>query len=330
MSPILINIRSFLITSCIILFSLQISTSFAHDIGIVDLSLHELEAGRFLWTWGAATKSQLASETLKPQWPEGCRDEGVTLNCSRGLFGHFMVSGLGIDYGVVVLRIHWLNGELTVRSLTAREPGLNLFGGPRDERDGSIVAATYFELGIEHILMGLDHQAFVISLLFLISFNRRLLWTISAFTCAHSLTLISSTMGWISMRSPPVEIAIALSIVLVASEALKQHKTLTSEWPAPVAFAFGLIHGLGFAGALQDIGLPEAHLITALLTFNLGVETGQLLIISCAWLMIVGPFKLIKSITYSSFYRPILYGIGAIATYWTFSRLLFLTNLIQL
>ncbi len=324
MSFIRLKLINFL-TICFLFLGLSpISKSVAHEIGIVDLSLHELESGRFLWTWEAATKPQSAAQTLKPQWPEGCHEEGAFLICAHGLRGHLMINGLGRNYGVVVLRINWREGEQTVQTLTVREAEVQLFGAARDERDFMVVAKTYFQLGIEHILTGLDHLSFVISLLFLVGFRRQLIWTISAFTLAHSFTLISSAMGWFNLRSPPVEATIALSIMLVASEALKQGKTLTREWPAPVAFTFGLVHGLGFAGALQEIGLPEAHLITALLTFNLGVEAGQLFVIFCAWIIVARLFSIFKFINYISFRRPILYSIGTIATYWALSRLIFL------
>ena len=116
-------------------------------------------------------------------------------------------------------------------------------------------------------------------MLFLVGFNRRLVATITAFTLAHSLTLALSALGWLTLRSPPVEATIALSIVLVAGEALHRRPTLSRRWPALVAFLFGLVHGLGFAGALKEIGLPEHHLPLALLTFNVGVELGQLAVV---------------------------------------------------
>ena len=135
-------------------------------------------------------------------------------------------------------------------------------------------------LGVEHILSGIDHLLFVVALLFLVGFNRQLVWTITAFTLAHSLTLASAALGWLTLRSPPVEATIALSIVLVAGEALHKRETLARRLPALVAFLFGLVHGLGFAGALSEIGLPQNHLATALLTFNLGVELGQLVAVA--------------------------------------------------
>ena len=295
----------------------------AHDIGIVDLTVHELRDGIFTWRWDRPTKPQRPEQSLMLQWPDGCHEENTLLKCSQGLSGQLKIKGLGDDYSVVILRVFWRQGEQTVHNLTRIEPDVILFDGPHDARDMTTVGLTYFQLGIEHILTGLDHLSFVISLLLLVGYRRRLIWTISAFTLAHSLTFISSSLGWLVLRSPPVEITIALSIMLVASEALKRKKTLTSEWPAPVAFAFGLIHGLGFAGVLKEIGLPEVHLSTALVTFNLGVEAGQLLILASSWMigMMLGPVT--KRIALR---RPFLYFIGVLASYWAFMRLLLLAN----
>src|SRR4029079_9865073 len=133
------------------------------------------------------------------------------------------------------------------------------------------IARAYLVLGIEHILSGYDHLLFVAGLLFLVGFRRRLIGTITAFTLAHSLTLALSVFGLVTLRSPPVEASIAISIVLVASEALREKDTLARRLPALVSFLFGLVHGLGFAGALKEVGLPERHLPLALLGFNVGV-----------------------------------------------------------
>jgi hypothetical protein len=143
------------------------------------------------------------------------------------------------------------------------------------------------------------------------------LLTITAFTVAHSLTLALSALGWLTLRSPPVEATIALSIMLVAGEALHKEQTLSRRWPALVAFLFGLVHGLGFAGALADIGLPQNHLFIALLTFNVGVELGQLLVVALAYVayraFAARPrFQLAR--------KPALYAIGGVAAYWSIGR----------
>lgn len=180
------------------------------------------------------------------------------------------------------------------------------------------IASAYVMLGVEHILSGIDHLLFVVALLFLVGFNRRLVWTITAFTAAHSITLALSALGWLTLRSPPVEATIALSIMLVAVEALHRKPTLSRQWPAAVAFIFGLVHGLGFAGALQEIGLPQNHLSVALLTFNVGVELGQLLLVGVAYLIYRAVAARPK---FASARTPALYAIGGLAAYWSIGRI---------
>ncbi len=177
---------------------------------------------------------------------------------------------------------------------------------------------AYVVLGIEHILGGFDHLLFVFALLFLVGFEQRLVWTITAFTAAHSLTLASAALGILTLPSAPVEATIALSIVLVAAEALSPQPTLARRYPAVVAFLFGLVHGLGFAGALKEIGLPANYLPTALLTFNAGVEIGQLMAVAVAWFawraLSRWPQMILGRV-------PLLYGIGSLAAFWSCSRI---------
>jgi hydrogenase/urease accessory protein HupE len=206
-----------------------------------------------------------------------------------------------------------------VYTLTNGQPSAQLYGSADDRRGLWEIASAYTVLGIEHILTGYDHLMFVFALLFLVGFQRKLVWTITAFTAAHSLTLVSAAMGWLTLRSPPVEATIALSIILVAGEALHQRMTLARRWPALLAFLFGLVHGLGFAGALKDIGLPDNYLPAALLTFNLGVEIGQLATVGIAlvlWRLLRGWAPLAKLRT------PALYGIGSMAAFWTWGRVI--------
>ncbi len=216
------------------------------------------------------------------------------------------------------MKVYWLDGTLRVYTITAAQPIVHLYGSADDPRGMREIAAAYSVLGVEHILTGTDHLLFVIGLLFLVGFNRRLVWTITAFTLAHSLTLALAALGVLTLRSPPVEATIALSIVLVAGEALHKEQTLARRWPAVVAFLFGLVHGLGFAGALKDIGLPQNHLAVALLTFNVGVEAGQLLVVGAAFLLA----RAVKRIPGLERGRaPALYAIGSIAAYWSWTRI---------
>ena len=124
-------------------------------------------------------------------------------------------------------------------------------------------------------------------------------------------------MGWLTLRSAPVEASIALSIVLVASEALNPRATLARRLPALVAFLFGLVHGLGFAGALKEIGLPQSHLPLALLTFNVGVEIGQLFAVGVAWAL---TRWLSRYPWFARARKPALYFIGVTAAYWSWLR----------
>ena len=194
----------------------------------------------------------------------------------------------------------------------------HLYGSVEDKRSGWEIARTYTALGVEHILTGYDHLLFVLSLLFLVGFNRKLIWTITAFTAAHSVTLASAALGILTLRSPPVEASIALSIVLVVGEALHQRRTLASRLPALLAFLFGLVHGLGFAGALKDVGLPQNYLPTALFTFNLGVELGQLFTVGVVyvfWLALKRWPVFVQSRV------PALYVMGSVAAYWSWLRM---------
>lgn len=289
----------------------------AHELSMAEMQLREVAPGQFLMQWTASEK-RAAAEVLQPDWPEGCRVEGDMLRCgSGGLKGALSVEGVGRGYSAAMVKVFWLDGQSRVYTLTAGQPTVQLFGAADDRRGLIEIARAYTLLGIEHILSGVDHLMFVIGLLFLVSFSRRLLWTITAFTLAHSLTLASSALGWLTLHPAPVEATIALSIVLVAGEALHTRQTLARRWPALVAFLFGLVHGLGFAGALRDIGLPQQHLAVALLTFNLGVEIGQLMTIAAAALV----WRLWQRWPLWVHARAaVLYGIGSVAAYWSWLR----------
>ena len=145
------------------------------------------------------------------------------------------------------------------------------------------VAWSYLVLGVEHILGGVDHLLFVLALLLIVRGGKRILITVTAFTVAHSITLVAATLGWVHVPGPPVEAMIALSIVFVAAEivrGLQGKPGLTARAPWIVAFSFGLLHGFGFAGALAEVGLPQKAIPVALLTFNVGVELGQLIFVA--------------------------------------------------
>ena len=292
----------------------------AHEMTMAEMTVREMPSGQLMWSWGIPAAGKPIASELRVRWPGDCRDEEErVLRCgARGLTGPLAVEGLGRSYSAAIINIQWKSGEQRSYTLTPRRPEVRLFGGADDGRDLTDVALTYAVLGFEHILSGFDHLLFVISLLFLVGFHRRLIGTITAFTLAHSLTLAASALGAISLRSPPVEATIALSIMLVSVEALRERDTWTRRWPALVAFVFGLVHGLGFAGALADIGLPARHANAALLTFNVGVEAGQMFVVGCAWMLMLAFRRLPRRELART---QALYAIGAIAAYWTLSRL---------
>ncbi len=289
----------------------------AHEMSMAEMQVRELARGEFMWQW-TATEKRAAAEVLTPVWPQGCQAEGNVLHCGPdGMRGELSVQGVGKDYSAALVKVYWLDGQFRVYTVTAGQPTVHLYGAADDQRGMGEIAYAYTVLGVEHILSGVDHLLFVIGLLFLVGFERKLLWTITAFTAAHSLTLASSALGWLTLRSPPVEAAIALSIVLVVVESLHRQQTLSRRWPALVAFLFGLVHGLGFAGALKEIGLPENHMLVALLTFNVGVELGQLLTVAAAWMV----WRLVSRWPAMHMARTaVLYGMGTVASFWAWSR----------
>ena len=299
--------------------ALLTTAAWTHEMTMAELQLREMSRGEFLWQWTAGEK-RTVSDDLTPVWPEGCSAESNVLQCGvAGLQGMLSIEGVGKRYSAAMVKVFWLDGQSRIYTLTAGQPKVHLYGSANDQRGLEEIATAYTYLGVEHILSGADHLLFVIGLLFLVGFNRRLVWTITAFTAAHSVTLACSALGWLELRSAPVEATIALSIVLVAGEALHQQQTLAKRWPALLAFLFGLVHGLGFAGALKEIGLPDNHLLPALLTFNVGVEIGQLLTVTSAWML----WRVGSRWPRIALARTaVLYGIGSVAAYWSWLRVM--------
>jgi hydrogenase/urease accessory protein HupE len=299
------------------MLALLAGNAMAHEMSMAEMDVREISPGEFMWQW-TASGSKPASSELTPVWPSSCTVEPNALRCGdQGLRGKLRIEGVGERYSAAMVRVFWLDGQKRVFTLTVSQPDVQLYGSADDRRGMGEIASAYTILGVEHILTGFDHLLFVLALLFLVSFNRRLFYTITAFTVAHSLTLALSALGWVVLRSPPVEATIALSIMLVAGEALHKQSTLSRRWPALVAFLFGLVHGLGFAGALADIGLPQNHLSVALLTFNVGVELGQLFVVGVAYLA----YRALAAWPTLALARtPALYAIGSLAAYWSIDR----------
>jgi len=220
----------------------------------------------------------------------------------------------------ILVRLERLDGSVQLERILAGRPSFIAKPSP-----GSYdVARTYTVIGIEHILLGFDHLLFVLALVMIVRSTRRLLVTITAFTVAHSITLSLATLGVIHVPGPPVEAIIALSIVFVAGEIIHRRQGregLASRKPWTVAFAFGLLHGLGFAGALAEVGLPENSIPLALLFFNVGVEIGQVLFIVAVLAVYKALSKLVAGRVDLARLEPVqAYAIGGVASYWLFER----------
>ncbi len=293
----------------------------AHEMTMAEMEVRETSPGEFLWQWSATNDKRPLDDDLIPHWPASCAPGPSVLHCGAGgLKGTLSVAGVGTRYSAAIIKIFWLDGQSHAYTITSAQPSVQLYGSADDQRGRGEVARAYTILGVQHILSGLDHLLFVAGLLFLVGFRRarRLIGTITAFTLAHSITLACSAFGWLTLRPPPVEASIAMSIVLVASEALREKDTLAKRLPALVSFLFGLVHGLGFAGALKDIGLPQKHLPLALLCFNVGVEIGQLAMVLLAFGVVSLP---VSQKWLGRARRPALYGIGVLAAYWSWLRI---------
>lgn len=296
---------------------LAVGQAWAHEMSMAELQLQELAPGEFQWQWSQAPKRP-PGLVLTPVWPRQCAGQAGRLSCGpAGLRGELRLEGIGETYSAALVRVDWLRGGTRVYTLTGGDPSVQLYGSANDERGALEIVRAYLWLGFEHILTGWDHLAFVLALLFLIGFRRKLFWTITAFTLSHSVTLALTALGFLVLRPAPVEVCIAASILLVVLEACSERDTLSRRWPALVAFTFGLVHGLGFGGALEEVGLPRHAIPSALLAFNVGVECGNLLLLLAAALLwrALRQWKKVGAMR-----RPVLYAMGSISAYWTLSR----------
>jgi len=299
------------------------------------LQLTERGAGSYDVLWKVPARDASTTLKVKPIFPAGTRD--ITLRQSRfangivvvrwsittadGLNGHLIAfpeqASTGID---ILVRIVRIDGTEQLGRVLPGTSGFAVAASP-----GRLeVIRAYTLLGIEHILGGFDHLLFVLALIILVKDTRRLFSTVTAFTIAHSITLALATLDVIHVPGAPVEAAIALSIVFVAVEIVQQvrgHEGLAARKPWLVAFSFGLLHGLGFAGALAEVGLPGNAIPLALLFFNLGVEMGQLMFIATV-LTLARAVHRISGGRFQATLAPVVAAsaIGGIASYWIIER----------
>ena len=262
---------------------------------------------------------------MKVVFPSDYRDLAVTPNgervvkCERTLSGQqLFIEGFDSTKREVLVRTVLLNGNIQVEILSGDKNSFVMLFTPSAWQ----VAGTYFGLGVEHILGGIDHLLFVLGLILILSGWRQLAFAITAFTVAHSITLALATFEVISVPQAPVEAVIALSILFLATEfahQLRGVKGWTSRRPWLVSFSVGLLHGLGFASALSEVGLPQAEVPLALLTFNIGVEAGQLAFVGVVLSLFFVASRLIKQVpTWSKVAAS--FGIGSVAAYWFVQR----------
>ena len=255
-----------------------------------------------------------------PRFADGFANFNFKLKVEKGLSGKTIsIEGLQKTLIDVLLRIDYKNGEQMTFMLKPDKDNVLI---PKASTTLDVIK-LYTVLGIEHILIGFDHLLFVLSLLILATGKLKLLKTITSFTLAHSITLSLATLGIASFPSAPVEAVIALSIVFLAAEILtvqNGNESLTSKKPWLVAFIFGLLHGFGFAGALEDIGLPQQAIPFALAFFNMGVELGQIIFVTFILLMI-GLFKK-TNLNFKKTQKVIPYAIGSIASFWMLERVI--------
>ena len=318
------------------LLALLVSCSaLAHDSRPAYLEIRQTSAERFDLLWRIPVMAG-APLPVQLKLPDGVRSLGEpalhelsdsllerrVIEAPGGLAGQrIQFPGLQGTIADVLVRIERLDGGTTTRLVRGSAPWIDV-----DAPAGSAfeVFGAFVAHGIEHILFGWDHLLFVLALMLLVRGTRALVWTVTAFTVAHSITLALAALGVVDVPGPPVEAAIAFSIVLVAAEIVRLHRgepSLTARRPWLIAFCFGLLHGFGFAGALSEIGLPHSDLPLALFAFNVGVELGQLAFIGAV--LVAG--SIVRRLRRADAFRRGVrllapYAIGSLAAFWFVER----------
>ena len=317
-------------------------SAFGHALqpGYLELRLLDADLYAVVWRVPAVAGPPMA---ISVELPQTCDErapghsvfDGLayvyrwTARCPGGIEGGVVrVAGLSQTATDVLVRFDLATGQSQTKRLTAREPSFIVPTSPSTLD----VIQSYTLLGIEHILGGIDHLAFVLALLLIVKGARRTIATITAFTVAHSISLAGATLGFVSIPGPPVEATIALSIVFVAAEIIhgrRGNPGLTERSPWLVAFIFGLLHGFGFAGALAEVGLPGSSIPMALFCFNVGVEIGQLLFIACVFAFFAVARAIAARVASLRPNRPLRilaeaippYVIGSFAAFWLIQRI---------
>jgi hydrogenase/urease accessory protein HupE len=256
-----------------------------------------------------APKEELAPDAVTTHWRADCG--------TAGLVGQAITVTNLVAPLAVIVRVELSGGRVADGVLTADAPRFVVPAAPSTAG----VLRDYVRLGLEHIGSGPDHLLFVFGLVLLSAGWRQVLATVTAFTVGHSITLALATLGLVTLPSGPIELAIALSVLVVAIEVAQQDRAGEQAGGRPwlLAGGFGLLHGLGFAAVLHDAGLPRAAIPLALFAFNVGIELGQiafvlvLLVLGTAAGRLAGPLPAWTR-------RAPAYGMGTMAAYWCFQR----------
>ena len=306
----------------------------AHESRPAYLEINQQQINVFDVTW---RRPALGDKVLsmQPVFPKHCAVQGGvanylttgahvshwTLQCADpGLVNHSIyIEGLAQTITDVLVRISLIDGATHTQILKPNAVTMVVQGSP----DSWQVITDYLLLGTEHILGGIDHLLFVLCLLLIVKGNVTLVKTVTAFTIAHSITLAMATLDYVRVPQAPVEAVIALSILFLAVELVKQQQgksDLAMRAPWLVAFVFGLLHGFGFAGALSEVGLPQTEIPLALLMFNVGVEIGQLLFIAVVMVVLKISISILKRPV--TWIKPVVtYGIGSVSAFWLIERI---------
>lgn len=307
----------------------------AHKLAPSLLRLTELSDGGFAVLWKTPASTQ-TGRSLQPVFPAGCQTAGQPqqtregtgkvwqwpIRCSQGLIGQTLqVNGLTESATATLVNIEWLDGRQVQQLLNA---GLPRFQVPARQSVWQVMI-DYAKLGAEHIWSGTDHLLFVLALLLLVPNTRLLIWTITSFTVGHSITLSLVVLGFINYPVSLVEFAIAASIFVLAVELVntrRGEKTVGRWIPGHswlVAIVFGLLHGMGFAGALKEVGLPSGDIPLALLSFNVGIEIGQIVFVLLMLLVIAAGRALTPALATKGWWTTV-YSIGACSAFWCIER----------
>ncbi len=318
--------------SVMMMATFSVGISSAHELRPAYLEVREIGPETFDLLWKVPARGELKL-ALYVRLPEGCEDlkersiyptgdsfiERWQVTCPNGLTGkQIAIDGLQTTKTDVLVRVQAANGRTQTTRLDAAQISFTVEAVPSWHQ----LAAAYISLGIEHILLGVDHLLFVLGLMLVVNSVGALVKTVTAFTVAHSITLGLAVFGVVDVPPQPVDAAIALSIVFLAAEIVRArqgHQSLTFRYPWIVAFAFGLLHGLGFAGALTSLGLPASDIPLALLCFNVGVELGQLMFVFF-FLVLGWSFRTLEVKWHRWGEALPVYTIGTCAMYWFLGR----------